>query len=275
MSSSTKTTHNTAVNIFAISAQALPAKARQAVLTIYEYVREASAIMQDKDADYALSQLGDMQRQTYEAIEHSRHLNPIIKNFATTVRTYHVDIEYIEALFSSLRMDISSDSFTQQDYRAYVEGRGEALALMVMRVLCYRRAVKFHKCTPGTRALGAAIAKIELLQAHGDMHRQRGRLPFPDITKATFNRARLAQIIVEIEADFRKARQAIADAPPGSKRALTILYSLYYELLIQMRSLSPLQIDKGQAQITNWQKYWIVMLATIRPKLALQRGSRY
>ena len=98
---------------------------------------------------------------------------------------------------------------------------------------------------------------------------------FPDVTKSTFNQARLAQVIVDIETDFRVARSAIAALPGGSRTAAAIVYIYYYDLLRQMRKLTPSQIDAGLAKISMPKKVYLVAYASIFPAAAIQRGSRY
>lgn len=261
--------------MFDSSASLLSAKANFAVMTIYDYVEMAHNVANDKDSDYAARELAELRRQTEEAIEHGRHLNPVIKQFAVTVRTYKIDPELVLALFESLYMDVAKSAFRVKDYRKYIAGLGEATGLMVLRVLCYKRAVLYHKLIPAGRALGAGICKIVLLNEHGRTYKKHGHLHFPDITKATFNQARLAQIIVEIEADFRLARATLLQLPPSSKRAAVNIYAIYYDILNQMRQLSPAQIDAGKVEISKTKLKLLRLVTMISPVKILQRGSRY
>jgi phytoene/squalene synthetase len=262
-------------DIFKDGAQLLGAKTRAAVLAIYTYVEAARDVANNKDAERAAHELADMRRQTEDAIESGRHLNPIIRDFGVVVRTYKIEEECIEALFESLYMDTINTTFTPGEYRKYIMGMGEAVALMVTKVLCYKRAVTYHKLTPVARSLGSAICKVGLLNEHGRHHKRHGRMYFPDVTKSTFNRARLAQIIVDIEADFRVARSGIAGLPPGSRKAIALVYAMFYDVLRQMRSLSPAQIDAGQAKISSFKKTYLFIYAYISPAGAIRRGSRY
>lgn len=250
-------------------------KTKAAFEAIYDYVDLAYQTANDKDQERAGRELAEIRRQTEDAIETGRHLNPIIKAFGETVRMYKIDEECIEALFESLYMDTANTTFTPNEYRKYIMGLGEAIGLMLLKVLCYKRAVLYHKLMPAGRAMGAAICKVNLLLEHGQIHKRHGRMYFPDVTKSTFNQARLAQIIVDIEADFRVVRSAVPSLPPGTKTATTIVYVYYYDLLQQMRHLTPQQIDAGQAKISSFKKYYLLARTYVWPQSALHRGSRY
>lgn len=262
-------------DIFADSAHLLSPKTRTALQSIYDYVEMAREVANDTNGERAASELADLRRQTEDAIEHGRHLNPIIKAFAETVRTYKIEEECVLALFESLYMDTMNTTFTPGEYKKYIAGTGEAIGLMVLRVLCYKRAVLYQKLMPAGRAMGAAICKVNLLNDHGRTHKRHGRMYFPDITKSTFNQARLAQIIVDVETDFRVARSAIAALPPASRKAAAVSYVYYYDLLQQMRRLTPAGIDAGQAKIGLIKRYYLIAYAYLAPAAAISRGSRY
>lgn len=262
-------------NLLKDSARIFAPKTKAAFEAIYDYVELACEVANDQKNERAAKDLADMRRQTEDAIETGRHLNPVIKRFAEVVRMYKIDEECIEALFESLYMDVVNSTFTAKEYRKYIQGLGEALGLMALKIICYKRSVLYHKLIPAGRAFGAAICKVDLLLEHGQVHKRRGRMYFPDVTRSTFNQARLAQIIVDIEADFRVVRSAIPSFPPGTKTAATLVYVYYYDLLQQMRHLTPAQIDAGQAKISPYKKYYLLARTYAWPQSALQRGSRY
>lgn len=262
-------------DIYMDGARLLGPKTRAALNAMYVYIEMAREVANDKNGEQAASELADLRRQTEDAINSGRHLNPLIKAFADVVRTYKIEEECIQALFESLYMDTINTTFTPAEYRKYIAGMGEAVGLMVLRVLCYKRAVLYHKLMPAGRSMGAAICKVNLLNDHGRTHKRHGRMYFPDVTKSTFNQARLAQVIVDIETDFRVARSAIAALPGGSRTAAAIVYIYYYDLLRQMRKLTPSQIDAGLAKISMPKKVYLVAYASIFPAAAIQRGSRY
>jgi phytoene/squalene synthetase len=262
-------------NLLMDGARFFAPKTKAAFEAIYEYVELAREVANDQKNERAAKDLADLRRQTEDAIETGRHLNPIVKEFATVVRTYKIDEECIETLFESLYMDVVNSTFTANEYRKYIQGLGEALGLMALKVLCYKRSVLYQKLIPAGRSFGAAICKINLLLEHGQAHKRRGRMYFPDVTKATFNQARLAQIIVDIEGDFGVVRSAIPSFPSGSKTAATLVYVYYYDLLQQMRHLTPQQIDAGQAKISTFKKYYLLARTYAWPQSALRRSSRY
>ena len=262
-------------NLLRDSARFYAPKTKVAFEAIYDYVELARDIANDKDKERATRDLADMRRQTEDAIQTGRHMNPLIKRFGDVVRRHKIDEECIEVLFESLYMDTVNTTFTANEHRKYIMGLGEAVGLMLLKVLCYKRAVLYHKLMPAGRAMGAAICKINLLLDHGQAHKRHGRMYFPEVTKATFNQARLAQIIVDIEADFRVARSAIPSLPPGTKTPTTLVYVYYHDLLQQMRHLTPSQIDAGQAKIGHVKKYYLLARTYAWPQSALHRGSRY
>lgn len=259
--------------IYIDSLKPLGKTAQAALYSIYTFVDAAQSLASNPDADQAMSELVEFQRQTEEAIENDRSVNPILRDFAETCKTFKIDEECVNELFKSLKMQITNSTFNAREYREYVRGAGEAVGVMALYVLCYKRAVLAHKLTPAAKALGAAICKISLLQTHGETHKKHGRMHFPDITKSTFNRARLAEVLVDIEADFRTARAGIPGLPPGTKTATALVYVYYYELLRQMRQLTPAQIDAGKAHISSRKKLWLATQTYAAPMSAIERGK--
>lgn len=259
--------------IYIDSLRPLGAKTRAALYSIYAFVETAQQIASDKDVDRAASELSEFKRQTGDAIELGRSTNPILSSFAQTCKTYKIDEECVDELFKSLTLQVTNDTYTVREYKAYIRGAGEAVGVMVLQVLCYKRAVLAHKLTPAGRALGAAICKVMLVQTHGETHKKHGRMHFPDVTKSTFNQARLAQVLVDIEADFRMARAGIPGLPSGTRTAVAAVYVYYYELLRQMRSLTPSQIDAGKAKITPAKRTLLMARVMLSPMSALERGK--
>lgn len=259
--------------IFIDSLRSLGAKTRAALYTIYSFVDAAQSIVSNRDADQALSELHDFRRQTDEALESGRSVNPVLKAFAQTCKTYKLDTDCVDEFFKSLTMQVTNDTYNVREYKAYIRGAGEAIGVMVLQVLCYKRAVLAHKLTPAARSLGAAICKVMLVQTHGETHKKHGRMHFPDVTKGTFNQARLAQVLVDIEADFRMARSGIPGLPSGTRTAVALVYVYYYDLLRQMRSLSPKEIDAGKAKITSGKKLLLAARTMLSPMSALERGK--
>lgn len=259
--------------IFIDSLRPLGAKTRTALYSIYAFVDAAQGIANNRDADQALSELNDFRRQTDEVLESGRSSNPILKSFAATCKTYKIDTDCVDELFKSLKMQVTNDTYNVREYKAYIRGAGEAVGVMVLQVLFYKRAVLAHKLTPAARGLGAAICKVMLLQTHGETHKKHGRMHFPDVTKGTFNQARLAQVLVDIESDFRAARSGIPGLPSGTRTAVAVIYVYYYDILGQMRGLSPADIDAGKAKVTSTRKLWLATRTYLAPLSSLERGK--
>lgn len=277
MKTMTRTNQTTAISqsIFVDAAGQLKAKPRQAVLAIYEYVDMAREVAGNKDVNVAVKELQELRDQTYEAVETGRSLNPVIKNFAEAVRTYKIDPQLLEELYKSLDMEAVNTTYTVKQYKSYIAGMGEAVGVMILKVLCHKRAVLHHKLMPAARAFGAAVCKVNLLLDHGHAHKRHGKMYFPDVTKSTFNQARLAQLIVDIESDFMVARSAIASLPPGSKVATCFVYAYHYQLLRQMRKLTPTQIDAGMARISGLQKMLLLTKCYLMPGRAIRAHQNY
>lgn len=265
--------HQSQHQIYIDSLQPLGNQARAALYSIYSFVDAAQTLASNKDADVALQELKEFQKQTEQVFETERSVNPILRDFAETCKTYKISEECVDELFKSLRLQITNSTFTTREYRDYVRGAGEAVGVMCLYVLCYKRAVLAHKLTPAARALGAAICKVSLLLSHGETHKKHGRMHFPDVTRSTFNQARLAEVLVDIEADFRTARAGIHGLPAGTKTAVSVVYVYYYELLRQMRQHTASQISAGKVHVSSRKKLWLAMRTYASPMTALERGK--
>lgn len=258
--------------IFDEASRLLSNQSRDALAAVYAFVYKARDIANGRDADAAAKKLAEFEAQTVRALEGERAHSLIINNFAKAYSKYTIDPECVEVLFAALRMDTTHTTFTPHEYKIYVAGVGEATALMALKILCYKRAVLYHKLEPEARAFGAAICKINLLLEHGQTHKRHGRMYFPDVTKATFNQVRLAQVLVNVESDFRTARPGISMLPPGTRRAASLIYVYFYEYLRQMRHVTPSDIDAGKVSITNPKLIWLALYTYVAPVRALQRS---
>lgn len=260
-------------DIFIESLRFLGKKSQAALTAVHTFIMTAKDIADNTNAEQAQSELADFYRQTQDALESGRSANPTIKNFAVTARDYQIDEECIEMFFLSLRMETTHGSFSRSEYKKYIAGIGEATGLMVLKVLCHKRDVLYHKLTSNARALGSAICKVLLLQHHGETYRRHERMHFPDVNKTTFNQARMAQVIASAEVNFQTARVGLMALPPGTRGAVAIVYAYHYELLRQMRHLTPAQLDAGKATVSNLRRTWLVAYGYLMPSQVLQRGS--
>ena len=228
---------------FGISSRFFSAAIKPHIYAIYGLVRIADEIVDTYKGKDAGEQLDRLEAETYSAITVSYSTNPIVHAFAKTAATYGIDKQLIEPFFSSMRMDLHPQSYSDKDYKKYIHGSAEVVGLMCLHVFVDGNDAEYKKLADGAAALGSAYQKVNFLRDMAADYRELGRLYFPGLSFETFSESDKRAIIDDIQQDFADAIPALTKLPPSSRKATMVSYVYYNELLVRLEK-TPLQTLK-------------------------------
>jgi 15-cis-phytoene synthase len=155
---------------FSIAVSYLEPEIREAIYSIYGFVRLADEIV-DSFHDYNQEKLiSQFERDYYEAVENRISLNPALNAFQETVRKFGISDELTKAFMKSMKADLVKSVYnTRNETDEYVYGSAEVVGLMCLMVF--------------VRGMNNCITNLRNLQAVSGQHSR--KLIFSAISKMT------------------------------------------------------------------------------------------
>lgn len=236
---------------FSMSSRLFSKSIRPHIYAIYGLVRIADEIVDTYRGDNAADLLHELEAETERAITTGYSTNPIVHAFADTAREFTIDTSLINPFFVSMQMDLSPQHYTQKLYETYIYGSAEVIGLMCLRVFCKGDDVAYKKLESGAKALGAAYQKVNFLRDVQSDAETLNRMYFPAVTFETFTNKQKKRIEADIEADFAKARPALAALPAGARTALMMSYDYYYALFQKLKDTDVADLKRTRVRLNN------------------------
>lgn len=245
---------------FSSSSMLFDMSIRQHIYAIYGLVRIADEVVDTYRGDTASDELEQLYRQTIAALATGYSTNPIVHAFAQTARRYGIDNELIDPFFESMRIDLGTVVFTQERYEQYIYGSAEVVGLMCLKVFTDNKH-DYTQLAKGASALGAAYQKVNFLRDMKADYEELGRVYFPNVTFDTFDEAKKAEIIADIEKDFAVALKDIVRLPMNARRAVYTSYLYYGQLLEKLHKTPAAYIKQHRIRVSNVRKAWLLAKA--------------
>ncbi len=236
--------HNSASRIiseystsFGRARQLLARPLRPGIEDVYALVRIADEIVDGAAEQAGLdipaqrAVLDSLEREVLHAIATGYSANLVVHAFARTARSAGIGRELIEPFFASMRRDLSSVDFTQEELDLYIYGSAEVIGIMCVHVfLDSATDAPPPALVHGACKLGAAFQKINFLRDLATDWRELGRSYFPGIDPAQLSERQKLQLVDDIDADLREAASAIGHLPQGCRSAVRAAHALFSEL---------------------------------------------
>ncbi|MEP7093410.1 MAG: squalene/phytoene synthase family protein, partial [Flavobacterium sp.] len=120
---------------FSLAVYMLSPSIRNAIYSIYGFVRFADEIV-DSFHDYDKEQLiNDFEKEYYKAMKMGISLNPILNSFQQTVKEYNITDDLIQSFLKSMKLDLIKSTYnTQTEYEDYIYGSADVVGLMCLKV---------------------------------------------------------------------------------------------------------------------------------------------
>ncbi|MFH6937139.1 phytoene/squalene synthase family protein [Flavobacterium sp. YO12] len=255
---------------FSIAVKMLSPSIRDAIYSIYGFVRFADEIV-DSFHDYEKESLiDDFEKEYYKAVNLGISLNPILNSFQHTVKEYNITDDLVQAFLKSMKQDLTKSSYnTQTEYADYIFGSADVVGLMCLKVFTKGNNTKYEQLKNEAMRLGSAFQKVNFLRDLKDDNLILNRTYFPGINLNNFTEAAKTQIINEIEDDFNIAYQGIVKLPIEAKFGVYTAYVYYKKLLTKLKNTPYHEIGNSRIRVSNYTKAGLLAQSFVTYKLKL------
>ena len=112
----------------------LDVKYRDAIYSIYGFVRVADEIVDSFEGYNKKKLLKKFKKDTFLAISEGISTNPVLNSFQNVVNTYQIDLKLIETFLDSMEMDLKMSKYDEKSLKKYILGSAEVVGLMCLKV---------------------------------------------------------------------------------------------------------------------------------------------
>lgn len=234
---------------------------------IYGYVRVADELVDTLRPKNTKNQLTQFIEDTNQAIESGVSLNLTIHSFAITSKKYNIPRGYLDAFFTSMRMDQAKKRYSKKDYDKYIYGSAEVVGLMCLCVFTEGKRSLQNKTLEGARSLGSAFQKVNFLRDMASDKAELGRVYFPKLEFNNFNEDIKTEIILEIRGELKVAKEALKMLPRSSRYGVILALNYYSSLLNKLEKTPAKEVRTTRIRINNLYKTLIYMYVYSRKLL--------
>lgn len=236
------------------------------IFAIYGLVRIADEIVDTYEGSNKANLLTQLEKEVFSAIQNSYSPNPIVHSFALTAKRYGITDTLITPFFESMRMDLRPMKYSKTTYEAYIYGSAEVIGLMCLKVFCVNDPSAYKRLTAEAKALGSAYQKVNFLRDFGSDYQERHRIYFPEVTFENFDEATKNAIIKDIKMDFKKAKPALTKLPESARKAVTLSYSYYSQLLTVLENTPAEVIKTDRVRVSDFEKVKLFLQNSLKKK---------
>lgn len=262
-----KNTTQTYSTSFSLGIYFLNNRLRNAIYSIYGFVRVADEIVDSFDGFDQKDLLKKFREDTFEAVDKGISTNPILHSFQQAVKDYQIDLELVDTFLKSMEMDLAKVDYTEEKYKQYILGSAEVVGLMCLHVFTEGDRKIFEELKPYAMTLGAAFQKVNFLRDLKEDYHILGRTYFPNVVLNDFSIEAKQQIELEIEEDFRIALIGIKKLPTSSKGGVYLAYVYYRSLFDKIKRLPPKRIFSERIRINNGHKFGLMLNSLVATKM--------
>ena len=237
---------------FSLAVKMLSPKIREAIFSIYAFVRFADEIV-DSFHGFEKEKLIDrFEEDYYTAIEQGISLNPILNAFQLTVKKYQITDDLVQAFLKSMKLDLKKETYnTVGEYNDYIYGSADVVGLMCLKVFVAGDNEKYESLKGAAMSLGSAFQKVNFLRDLKDDYEVLNRSYFPGVNLKSLTFEAKNEIISEIENDFHEAYKGIKLLPIEAKFGVYTAYIYYRRLLVKLKRTPSEEIMNTRIRISN------------------------
>ncbi|MEI8085441.1 MAG: squalene/phytoene synthase family protein [Paludibacter sp.] len=251
---------------FYIGVSSLDASIRDAIFSIYGFVRFADEIVDTFHEFDKEKLLLDFEQQYYESIEEGISLNPILNAFQQTVRKYKITDDLVQSFLKSMKSDLQKSNFNEHEIKEYIYGSADVVGLMCIRVFVNGDDTEYEKLRPYAMRLGSAFQKINFLRDLKHDTSQLHRTYFPILKTKPFNESTKKTILEDIFEDFRVALIGINQLPDNSRLGVYTAFLYYKSLTKRIQNTKAKELLQKRISIPNYIKTALLFRAYIYTK---------
>ena len=252
---------------FSIGVRCLDSSIRQAIYSIYGFVRFADEIVDTFHKYNKPKLLDDFERDYYSAMEEGISLNPILNSFQLTVVRYGIDDELVQAFLKSMRADLYKNRYNQMELKQYIYGSADVVGLMCLKVFVNGIEAMYQSLKGSAKRLGSAFQKVNFLRDIKDDKDGLGRVYFPQLGTEKLNEDNKQVILDDIYLDYDAALIGIKELPKNARLGVYIAYTYYLGLTRKIAKTQSSELLKRRVRISNFSKMLMLAKAFILFKL--------
>ena len=255
---------------FSLAVKMLSPKIREAIFSIYAFVRLADEIVDSFHEFEKEKLLIQFEMDYYKSMEDGISLNPILNAFQITVKKYHITNDFVQDFLKSMKLDLKKTSYnTIEEIENYIYGSADVVGLMCLKVFVNGDEEKYENLKIPAMRLGSAFQKVNFLRDLKDDYEVLNRSYFPDVNLESLNVECKEKIITEIDNDFREAYKGILLLPIEAKFGVYTAYIYYKRLLTKLKNTPSEKIMNSRIRISNPLKLSLLARSFIVFKLNL------
>lgn len=255
---------------FSIAVKMLAPSIRDAIYSIYGFVRFADEIV-DSFHDYQKEELlRDFEIDYYKSMTSGISLNPILNSFQQTVKKYNISDDLVQAFLTSMKMDLTKSEYnTVQEYQNYIYGSADVVGLMCLKVFVNGDNQKYEELKDAAMRLGSAFQKVNFLRDLKNDVEDLSRTYFPGIDLKSLTPENKQKIIEEIEDDFNVAYRGIVRLPNEAKFGVYTAFIYYKTLLDKLKRTPSNKIIETRIRVSNPSKIGLLAKSFVALKFNL------
>ena len=255
---------------FSLAVYMLSPSIRDAIYSIYGFVRFADEIVDSFHGYEKEYLINDFEKEYYKSYEAGISLNPILNSFQHTVKEYNITDDLVQAFMKSMKLDLVKQNYkSKEEYNEYIYGSADVVGLMCLKVFVKGNEEKYNQLKAEAMRLGSAFQKVNFLRDLKDDNLILNRNYFPGVDLKSFDENSKKAIIAEIEEDFRIAYQGIVKLPIEAKFGVYTAYVYYKKLLHKLERTPSHKIGNARIRVSNYTKFGLLAKSFVSYKLKL------
>ncbi len=249
---------------FSLGIRVFSKEYRNAIYSIYGYVRLADEIVDSFHSFDKRTLLNEFRVETIKAIKTGISTNPVINAFQLTVNQFNIELKYVYDFLSSMEMDLSNSFYNRKHYNEYIYGSAEVVGLMCLKVFCNKNEDIFSELLRPAKCLGSAFQKINFLRDMKSDIEERGRIYLPGIdSEIKINNVNKKLLEKDVDSELIEALRGIKRLPQGVRLGVYSAY-LYYLMLFNKIKKSDVELLlKKRVRISNFSKLILLLKSFI------------
>jgi phytoene synthase len=255
---------------FSLAVYMLSPIIRDAIYSIYGFVRFADEIVDSFHGFDKENLINDFEQEYYKSYNSGISLNPILNSFQHTVKKYNITDDLIQAFLKSMKLDlVKSDYNSKAEYEEYIYGSADVVGLMCLKVFVAGKDHKYEQLKDEAMRLGSAFQKVNFLRDLKDDNLVLNRNYFPGVDLNSFDENAKKMIIKEIQEDFNVAYQGILKLPIEAKFGVYTAFVYYKKLLKKLENTPCHEIGNARIRVSNYTKAGLLAQSFVTYKLKL------
>lgn len=254
---------------FTLAVKMLAPSIRDAIYSIYGFVRFADEIVDTFHSYDKEKLLAEFEGDYYKAYHEGISLNPILNAFQLTVKKYNIEDDLVQSFLKSMRLDLTKHEYNKSEFEDYIYGSADVVGLMCLKVFVNGDTDKYNTLKEPAMRLGSAFQKVNFLRDLKDDLEELDRSYFPDVDIENLDNISKSEIIAEIEQDFENAYKGILNLPKEAKFGVYTAFIYYKSLLNKLKNTPSTKIMNTRIRVSNPRKVGLLARSFVTYKLNL------